>query len=102
MRSIKMTWAVTLILVTLILIGCSSSSTDAEQGNSAENDLWQVGQTGAIAQYDEPYRHEWCRPLPLYIRDVGVAVGIYHDVVEKALEILRNTDPELLAVQLPD
>lgn len=44
----------------------------------------------------EPYRNEWCRPLPLYIRDVGLAVGIYHDVVEKALDILQETDPDIL------
>lgn len=48
------------------------------------------------AQKIEPYPHEKLRPIPLYIRDAGVAVGRYHDLVEQALEILRTTDPDLL------
>jgi hypothetical protein len=45
----------------------------------------------------EPYEHERHRPLPLYLRGAGVAFGPYHDVIEKALEILAGTDPNLLA-----
>jgi hypothetical protein len=45
----------------------------------------------------EPYAHERHRPLPVYLRGAGVAWGRYHDVVEKALEILRGTDASLLA-----
>jgi len=45
----------------------------------------------------QPYAHEWVRPIPLMIRAAGVAWGKYHDVVEKALEILQSTEPGLLA-----
>jgi hypothetical protein len=38
----------------------------------------------------EPYAHEWVAPLPLYVRGAGAAAGPYREVVEKALEILRN------------
>lgn len=44
----------------------------------------------------EPYKHEWVRPIPLYIDGAGVAVGRYHDVITIALEILRNTDRDIL------
>ena len=40
----------------------------------------------------EPYEHEWVRPVPLYIRDVGSAVGPYHEVVELTLSLLRQTE----------
>ncbi|MGD9720062.1 MAG: hypothetical protein AB7O59_02470 [Pirellulales bacterium] len=48
------------------------------------------------AQRIEPYPHERIRPLPLAIRDVGVAVGPYQPIVRAALDILRRTDPALL------
>jgi hypothetical protein len=41
----------------------------------------------------EPYEHERHRPLPLYIKGAGVAWGPYHDLVERALHILAETDP---------
>ena len=41
----------------------------------------------------QPYAHEWVRPIPLCIRGAGVAVGRYHDLVERALAILEATDP---------
>jgi len=44
----------------------------------------------------QPYAHEWVRPIPLYIRDAGVAWGRYHDLITLALEVLRSTDPDLL------
>ena len=44
----------------------------------------------------QPYAHEWVRPVPLYIAEAGVAVGPYHDVVQRALEILQQTDRSLL------
>ena len=44
----------------------------------------------------EPYAHEWVRPMPLYIRDVGVAFGPYHEIVSKTLDILRATSPQIL------
>jgi hypothetical protein len=45
----------------------------------------------------EPYEHERFRPVPLYLRGAGVAAGRYRDVLGRALEILRATDPSLLA-----
>jgi hypothetical protein len=45
----------------------------------------------------EPYEHERHRPLPLYLRGAGVAWGRYHDVVARALDILAQTEPGLLA-----
>ncbi len=44
----------------------------------------------------EPYPHERVCPIPLYVKDVGVAPGIYQELVEKALAILNETDPEIL------
>lgn len=44
----------------------------------------------------EPYSHEWLRPIPLYIRDVGAAHGPYFDLIVRALDILRNTSPAIL------
>ena len=43
-----------------------------------------------------PYPHEWIRPVPLYIRGVGVLRGQFQEVVTRALEMLRNTDESLL------
>ena len=45
----------------------------------------------------EPYDHERHRPVPLYIRGAGTAFGRYHDLTALALEILKGTDPGLLA-----
>jgi len=44
----------------------------------------------------QPYAHEWVRPIPLWIRSVGVAVGRYHELIEALLGILRATERELL------
>lgn len=44
----------------------------------------------------EPYAHEWVGPIPLYIQDVGVAAGSYQPLIERALAILADTDPEIL------
>lgn len=44
----------------------------------------------------QPYPHESSRPIPLYIAGVGAGEGPHRDVVQLALEILRQTDPELL------
>jgi hypothetical protein len=44
----------------------------------------------------EPYAHERVRPIPLYIHDVGVAPGIYAELIERAFAILANCDPEIL------
>jgi hypothetical protein len=44
----------------------------------------------------EPYPHEWVRPIPLYIAGSGVTQGPYHDVVEQALKILAEANPDIL------
>lgn len=44
----------------------------------------------------EPYAHEWVRPIPLYIRGAGAAFGAQRQVVLKALQILEETDEDLL------
>ena len=43
----------------------------------------------------QPYAHEWVRPIPLFIRGAGVAVGPYHDLISRALTILEGTDSSL-------
>ncbi len=43
----------------------------------------------------QPYAHEWVRPIPLFICGAGVAVGRYHDLVSRALEILARIDASL-------
>jgi hypothetical protein len=43
----------------------------------------------------EPYAHERVRPIPLYIKDVGVAPGTYRELLERALAILTEADPEI-------
>ncbi|WP_442483461.1 hypothetical protein [Aeoliella sp. SH292] len=48
------------------------------------------------SQRIEPYRHEWLRPIPLYVEGAGVSAGPYEPVISKTLEILRDTSPELL------
>ena len=35
-------------------------------------------------QRHEPYDHEWVRPVPLYIRVRGAAVGRYQSVIQHA------------------
>ncbi len=44
----------------------------------------------------EPYPHERVRPVPLYVAGAGVAEGPYRALIEKALEVLRQTDPDIL------
>ncbi|MEN0110171.1 MAG: hypothetical protein AAF805_05570 [Planctomycetota bacterium] len=44
----------------------------------------------------EPYRHEWVRPIPLYVESASVACGRYGEVVARAIGLLRRTDPSLL------
>ena len=44
----------------------------------------------------EPYVHERVRPIPLYVRGVGVAHGASHDLLERALEILGECDQTIL------
>ncbi len=46
----------------------------------------------------EPYPHEFVRPVPLYVRGAGVSAGPYHHVISLSLEILRQTDPDILSL----
>ncbi|MBX3431983.1 MAG: hypothetical protein KF847_01420 [Pirellulales bacterium] len=45
----------------------------------------------------EPYPHEYVRPIPLFVAGAGVATGRYEALLSRALEILREADPEILA-----
>ncbi len=44
----------------------------------------------------EPYPHERVRPIPLFVRGAGVAVGVYYEVVTRALTLLEQTDEDIL------
>jgi hypothetical protein len=44
----------------------------------------------------EPYAHEWVRPVPLFIRGVGAAVGRHREVVDATIRLLEQTDEDLL------
>jgi hypothetical protein len=44
----------------------------------------------------EFYSHEKVRPIPVYLKGVGVAAGRYADLVRPALELLTRTEPILL------
>ncbi|NIP69397.1 MAG: hypothetical protein GTO04_09525 [Planctomycetales bacterium] len=44
----------------------------------------------------EPYPHERCRPIPVYIRGVGVACGPYEQLIARTIAILAATNPTLL------
>ena len=48
-------------------------------------------------QRGEPYEHERVRPIPLYLRDAGTALGRYQLLITKTLEILQATEPSILA-----
>ena len=83
----------------------------------AQGGPWDEGERivqGAIAQLNDyvgyrpvatldsgnlslPYANEFVRPLPLYVRGAGVAVGRYEAIVTLALEILSHTDEDILA-----
>ena len=45
----------------------------------------------------EPYEHEWLRPIPLFIRGVGVAYGPYHELIERTLVVLQETSGWILS-----
>jgi hypothetical protein len=48
-------------------------------------------------QQMEPYDHERYRPIPLFVRDAGVANGPYKELIEHTLKYLGNTPDDLLA-----
>ncbi len=60
-----------------------------------ESDQDEPGDSDLPATGSEPYAHEWVCPIPLFMKDVGVAPGIYQEVLERALEILDQTDPDI-------
>lgn len=43
----------------------------------------------------EPYAHERYRPIPLYLREAGVAVGPYHDLIERTIEFFARVPDDL-------
>jgi hypothetical protein len=45
----------------------------------------------------DPYPHEFVRPIPLFIAGAGVAMGRYEQIITLALNILANTDDDLLS-----
>ncbi len=46
----------------------------------------------------EVYPHERLRPIPVYLPEIGAAVGPGREVIERALELIRNTSPDILRV----
>ncbi|MEX2172602.1 MAG: hypothetical protein WD851_25000 [Pirellulales bacterium] len=44
----------------------------------------------------QPYRHEWVRPIPLYVAGAGVGAGPYEELIARTLTVLRETDATLL------
>lgn len=44
----------------------------------------------------EPYPNERFRTLPLYIRGAGVGESPYREIIEKTIELLSQTTPEIL------
>lgn len=48
------------------------------------------------SQKIEAYEHEWIRPVPIFIRNAGAAVGRYQAITELAIKILKETSPHIL------
>ena len=44
----------------------------------------------------QPYDHEWVRPIPVYIRGAGCAYGTHREIIQLAVDLLTNTDEDLL------
>lgn len=44
----------------------------------------------------EVYGHERVRPIPVYLRGVGVAASRYHDLLSRAIDLLTDADPRIL------
>jgi hypothetical protein len=44
----------------------------------------------------EPYAHEWLRPIPIYVGGIGATAGLYEGVVLRCMQILQETDPDIL------
>ena len=50
------------------------------------------------SQKVEPYPGEWIRPIPIFVKGVGVAHGKYRQILEGALQILEKTDSGILDI----
>ena len=48
------------------------------------------------SQKIEPYENELVAPTPMYLADVGTSVGPYEDLIKLTVQILRDTDPDIL------
>lgn len=48
------------------------------------------------SQKIEPYRHEWLRPIPIYLQGAGTCFGEEQEVVEIALNLLESTPEHVL------
>ena len=48
------------------------------------------------SQQIEAYANEWIRPIPVYVEGVGCAVGPYHSIMRRAVELLSETPDEIL------
>ena len=44
----------------------------------------------------QPYPHEFVRPIPLYVTDVGVSAGPFQELIERSIGILQNTSGDVL------
>ena len=44
----------------------------------------------------QPYDHERVRPIPLWVQGAGAGMGRYRELIEKTIEVLEQTDPDLL------
>ncbi|KAA5545155.1 hypothetical protein FYK55_05635 [Roseiconus nitratireducens] len=44
----------------------------------------------------QPYPHEFVRPIPLYVRHVGVSAGSYCELITRVIAILEETDEDIL------
>ena len=44
----------------------------------------------------EPYENEWVGPTPIYIKGAGVACGQYQPIIQVAIDVINETDPEIL------
>jgi len=47
-------------------------------------------------QKTEPYPHEYCRPVPIWIAGAGCCLGRFEEVVQLALQFLENTPADIL------
>lgn len=44
----------------------------------------------------QPYRHEWHRPLPIYFKEAGAAVGPYHDLIQSSIQFFSTVPEQIL------